>query len=242
MNLSSTSPAEGSRNVPRDRQPAPYRPDRPRPRPTGIPVRKSGIPTLTPLSLPRFPLSPGAPPQPVGAGNRHAIFADSYLELLGVVDRNLWDGISKAAKGPFDIDRPLARYKGLHVLHLATNSIEDVHSRREKRTFQPSAIRPFQRSVDTPDGPLTMRARTLSLPAGTMPEALFQIAQHDTPELVLQPRYMHHANGARRLVDVSNLNAWKRSPKPSADTAQSPMHPSDTAVRQPASPWVTPIF
>ena len=47
-----------------------------------------------------------------------------------------------------------------------------------------------------------MRARTLSLPAGTMPEALFQIAQHDTPGLVLQPRYMHHANGARRLVDV----------------------------------------
>ena len=46
---------------------------------------------LTPVSLPRFPLSPGGAPEPVGAGNRHAIFRDSYLELLGVLDRPRWD-------------------------------------------------------------------------------------------------------------------------------------------------------
>lgn len=29
-----------------------------------------------------------------------------------------------------------------------------------------------------------------------------QIAQHVTPELVLQPRYMQHRNGARRITEV----------------------------------------
>jgi len=41
-----------------------------------------------------------------------------------------------------------------------------------------------------------MRARCLSFPHGSNPEALLQIAQHETPELVLQPRYMQHPNGA----------------------------------------------
>jgi hypothetical protein len=69
---------------------------------------------LTPVSVPRFSLSPGGEPEPVGAGNRHAIFRDSYLELLGV------------------LDRPLARYEGLHVLHLGASDLDAVRSRPEQ--------------------------------------------------------------------------------------------------------------
>jgi hypothetical protein len=157
---------------------------------------------LTPVSVPRFPLSPGGEPEPVGAGNRHAIFRDSYLELLGVLDRTRWDGIPVAQKGAFDLDRPLARYEGLHVLHLGTSDLDAVRSRLEQSGLNPFAIRPFQRPVETERGEQMMHARYLSLPSDHTPEALFQIAQHETPELVLQPRHMHHPNGAKALRDI----------------------------------------
>lgn len=157
---------------------------------------------LTPVSVPRFHLSPGGEPEPVGAGNRHAIFRDSYLELLGVLDRTRWDSIPVAQKGAFDLDRPLARYEGLHVLHLGTSDLDAVRNRLEQSGLNPSAIRPFQRTVETERGKQMMHARYLSLPTDCAPEALFQIAQHETPELVLQPRYMHHPNGAKGLRDV----------------------------------------
>ncbi|HEY4199192.1 MAG TPA: VOC family protein [Devosiaceae bacterium] len=158
--------------------------------------------TLTPVSLPRIPLEPDGAPQPLGAGNRCAIFAGNYLELLGVVDAARWQSITVGQRGAFDLDAPLRRYEGLHVLHLGTQDIEAVRARLLGAGLQPSPIHPFQRPVDTPDGPQIMRAKTMSFAAGTMPEALFQIAQHETPELVLQPRHMTHRNGARGINDI----------------------------------------
>jgi Glyoxalase-like domain len=72
----------------------------------------------------------------------------------------------------------------------------------ERNGLHPSDIRPFHRVVHTPQGPQTMRARSLSFPWGSNPEALLQIAQHETPELVLQPRYMQHPNGAISITEV----------------------------------------
>lgn len=71
-----------------------------------------------------------------------------------------------------------------------------------KSGLHPSDIRPFRRLVDTPEGTQMMRARSLSFPPGSNPEALLQIAQHETPELVLQPRYMQHPNGATSITEV----------------------------------------
>jgi len=64
---------------------------------------------FTPLSMPRIALTPGGAPEMLGAGNRHAIFTDNYLEVLGVVDAARWASITKAQRGAFDIDPPLSR-------------------------------------------------------------------------------------------------------------------------------------
>ena len=40
------------------------------------------------------------------------------------------------------------------------------------------------------------------LSPGANPQALMQVAQHLTPELALQPRYMQHRNGAKSLTEV----------------------------------------
>jgi Glyoxalase-like domain len=52
---------------------------------------------LTPLSLPRIVLKSGGAPETLGAGNRHAIFRNNYLELLGVVDPKRWAEVSRGA-------------------------------------------------------------------------------------------------------------------------------------------------
>jgi hypothetical protein len=38
---------------------------------------------FTPLTVPRIPVEVGGNPEPIGAGNRCAIFRNNYLEVLG---------------------------------------------------------------------------------------------------------------------------------------------------------------
>lgn len=158
--------------------------------------------SLTPLSLPKIIIRPGGEPESFGAGNRHAIFKNNYLELLGIVDPKKWGVITREQRGPYDLDVPLSRYTGLHVMHFGTDHIELVRERLIKQGIPCSGVMNFQRNVQTPDGERTMRAKTIHFPPGSNPEGLLQIAQHDTPELIFQPRYMLHSNGATALTEI----------------------------------------
>jgi len=158
--------------------------------------------SLTPLSMPRIVLEPGGVPETIGAGNQHAIFAGNYLELLGIIDPERWTSISKEQLGPYDLDIPLARYEGLHVMHFGTSHIEKVKERLDNKGAICSPIKQFQRNVQTETGERMMKARTISFPAEHNPEGLLQVAQHDTPELVFQERYMHHRNSAIAFTEI----------------------------------------
>jgi catechol 2,3-dioxygenase-like lactoylglutathione lyase family enzyme len=157
---------------------------------------------FTPLSLPRIALEPGQPPKPFGAGNRTAIFEDNYLEILAHTDLRLWNSTTVQQRGPYNLDAPLARYEGMHVMHFGTDDLAGLHDRLAQDGVTCTDIRPFERNVDTPDGPRLMKALAFSFPPQANPEGLVQIAQHLTPELVLQPRFMRHANGARRVSEA----------------------------------------
>lgn len=43
----------------------------------------------------------------------------------------------------------------------------------------------------------------MGFPPQADPEALVQIAQHLTPELIFQRRYQHHDNGATGVVEIT---------------------------------------
>jgi catechol 2,3-dioxygenase-like lactoylglutathione lyase family enzyme len=156
---------------------------------------------FTPLSLPRIILRPGMPPEPFGAGNRTAIFEENYLEVLAHTDLNLWNTTTPQQRGPYDLDVPLARYEGMHVMHFGTDVLAGLHDRLTAHGVTCTGIRPFERNVDTPSGPQMMKAQAFSFPPQANPEGLVQIAQHLTPELVLQPRFMRHPNGARLVTE-----------------------------------------
>jgi hypothetical protein len=157
---------------------------------------------LTPVSTPRIIIKPGGQPEELGLGNRHAIFEENYIELLGIVDPQKWENISKDKLGPYNIDIPLKRYQGLHVMHFGTSHIELVKKRFREQEIPCSEIKHFQRNVQTDKGEQTMRARTLFFPPENNPEGLVQVAQHDTPELVFQPKHMGHLNGATGLSEL----------------------------------------
>jgi catechol 2,3-dioxygenase-like lactoylglutathione lyase family enzyme len=156
---------------------------------------------FTPLSLPRISLEPGKPPEPFGAGNRTAIFEENYLEVLAHTDLSLWNSTTPQQRGPYNIDVPLARYEGMHVMHFGTDDLAGLHDRLTAHGVACADIRPFERNVDTPAGQQMMQAQAFSFPPQANPEGLVQIAQHLTPELVLQPRFMHHPNGARLVTE-----------------------------------------
>lgn len=157
---------------------------------------------LTPVSTPKIIIEPGGQPVSLGVGNRHAIFEKNYFELLGIVDPQQWGNIPKEKLGPYNIDIPLKRYEGLHVMHFGTDHIELVKERFREQEIPCSEIKNFQRNVQTDKGEQTMRARTISFPPELTAEGLIQIAQHDTPELVFQPQHMIHSNGAVGLSEL----------------------------------------
>ncbi len=156
---------------------------------------------FTPLSEPRIILAPGRAPETFGAGNRTAIFGDNYLEVLGHTDAGRWDSTTPEQRGPYDLDVPLARYEGMHVMHFNADDIHGLRGRLVAQGVECADVKPFERDVDTPDGAKTMKALVFSFPRAVNPEGLIQVAHHLTPELVLQPRFMKHANGARRVTE-----------------------------------------
>lgn len=157
---------------------------------------------FTPLSIAKISLKPDEEPVYFGVGNRTAIFEKNFLEIVGVTDHDRWNQISKAQRGPFDLDERLNLYQGLHIMHFGTDDIEVVRARFEQSGVHASSIATLTRNVQTAEGERIMRAKTMHFPKGANPEGLMQIAQHVTPELVLQPRYIHHRNGARQLTEV----------------------------------------
>lgn len=157
---------------------------------------------FTPLSLVKITIKLGEPPVYIGLGNRTAIFRKNYLEVVGMPDPDIWAGFPVEKRGMFNIDERLPLYAGLHIMHFGTDDIEAVREGYLAQGRAAPEIARLQRMVDTAEGERLMQAKVLAFPKDANPEGLIQVAQHVTPELVLQPRYMSHPNGAIGLSEV----------------------------------------
>ena len=130
-----------------------------------------------------------------GTGNYCIMFPTDYVELLGVVD---------AAGDLQGLDTLLARREGLLGLALATDDVATLHGALT--------------TAGLADGPPADLARLLEAPEGTLrpafklvhpadPERHFGLkifaCHHLTPDLVWQPAWLTHANGARRIAALT---------------------------------------
>lgn len=132
---------------------------------------------------------------PAGTGNRLVVLESGYLEILS----------------PTGEDTPLARqfhaaterYEGVHLITFSEDDMAVSHGRLVAAGFDPAPVVDLTREVETEAGPATARFEVLRIPAGQMAEGRVQICRHHTPELVWQPRWLSHPNGALGLVDVT---------------------------------------
>ena len=154
--------------------------------------------TLTPFSMHSGAWKPGEPLQRLGWGNRCAVFANDYLEILASVDDTAV---------PERIAGYLARHQGAHIICFGTDDAAAVDARLVRAGVATSGVIPLQRDVDTPGGVRTARFERLQFDPGATPEGYIQAARHLTPEFIHQPRYMAHANGASAMTETILVTA-----------------------------------
>ena len=149
--------------------------------------------TPTPFSAQSHRLSADGPLVPAGTGNRCVMLESGYLEFLTPTgDTPVADQLRTA----------ISRYVGVHLIAFGTGAPQDDHARLEEADYDPLPPVALQRPISTEAGEATARFTVVRVPPGRMAEGRIQFCQHHTPELLWQPRWLAHPNGATALATV----------------------------------------
>lgn len=148
---------------------------------------------LTPLSQHSGALTPGGDVVQWGCANRCIMLQQGYLELMGVIDPNLYDN---------KIPEFLARYEGIHILAFGCTDGASAAKRLAAEGFGANGVYGLARSLDTPEGDRTAEFNLVRLPPEEMPEGRVLAIEHLTPDYLWQDRYMTHPNGAIALEEL----------------------------------------
>ena len=149
--------------------------------------------TLTPFSVQSHRLTADGQLVPAGTGNRCVMLERGYIEfLVPLAETPIADQLRTA----------MQRYVGVHLVAFGTAAAEDDHARLVREGFKPQAPIALQRPISVEGGTDTARFTVVRVAPGTMPEGRIQYCQQVTPDLVWQPRWLTHANGATMLTSV----------------------------------------
>jgi Glyoxalase-like domain len=147
---------------------------------------------LTPQSSHKGPLKPGGPVEPWGSGNHCAMFAEGYLELLGITDSAGYTG---------QVTPLLQRYAGLHLIALGCRDAHQAARDLGSRLGATLTVRELGRDVPQVDGGTKPAVfRIVDLPAGTFTEAKLFLIEQATPEILWQPALLDQPNGVTGLA------------------------------------------
>ena len=148
---------------------------------------------LTPLSQHAGALTPGSEVVQWGCANRCIMLQQGYLELMGVIDTDLYDN---------KIPEFLVRYEGIHILAFSCTDGATAANRLAEEGFGANGVHRLARSLDTPDGERKAEFNLVRLPPEEMPEGRVLAIEHITPAYLWQDRYMTHPNGAIALEEL----------------------------------------
>ena len=147
----------------------------------------------TPVSVQTNPDPAGGAPQLTGTGNVTAMFSCGYIEALFKTADTALGG---------QLDAGLARYPGVHLAAFAVADAAAAHRRLGGEGFRMQALVEMQRPVDTGGAAGTAAFTLARVEPGEMPEGRIQILTHRTEQMVWQPRWLEHPNGAFGLSGV----------------------------------------
>src|SRR5262245_3439792 len=132
-------------------------------------------------------------PQPTGTGNVTATFRRGYMDVL-----------FKTADTPLglEFEASLKQFSGLHLAAFSVADAEAAHKRLGASGFAMRPLVYFERPVTTATGSGTAAFTVTRVERGAMAEGRIQILTHRTEDMVWQPRWLDHPNGATGLVDL----------------------------------------
>jgi len=144
-----------------------------------------------------FTLSPRGRHIGQGTANYCIMFPSDYVELLGIVDPD--DFVQR-------LDAFLARREGLMATAFAPDAPPaEVYSALFERQLHPSEPRPLGRQLELPEGTVVPRFSLIALPQNETPGLDSFICAHLTPELMRQPEWLNHPNGASGIKGIHVL-------------------------------------
>jgi catechol 2,3-dioxygenase-like lactoylglutathione lyase family enzyme len=141
-----------------------------------------------------FTLSPRGRHLEQPTGNYCVMFADNYIELLGLVG---------AGGASHRLDSFLAWREGPMGLAFApTGSAEAGREALLARGLHPGEPRPLARQIEFRVDTALPRFSLVSLPADETPGLDAFLCSHLTPELMRRPKWLDHPNGAVGIAAV----------------------------------------
>jgi len=102
-----------------------------------------------------------------------------------------------------ELDNALARYPGIHLAAFAVADAAAEHARLAAAGFRMRPVTAMQRPVETEGAPGIAAFTLARLEAGQMPEGRIQMLTHHTEDMVWQPRWLTHPNGAFGLAGLT---------------------------------------
>ena len=140
-----------------------------------------------------FTLSPRGRHIGWGTANYCIMFPDDYLELLGILDTSQFTN---------NLDKRLEENgEGLLGVSYATEDADAAHA--QLSGLGAEAPKDLKRLLDLPEGTVEPAFRLVHLPAEATPGAPGFLCQHLSRDLVWQPQWLDHANGAMGVCAVT---------------------------------------
>jgi catechol 2,3-dioxygenase-like lactoylglutathione lyase family enzyme len=132
-----------------------------------------------------------------GTGNWVIMFEHDYLELRGILD---------PLRYTHNLGAFLEKREGLMGVALATDNADACRTALVNRGFELGPVRELTRNFELPEGHVQLRFSLCLLEPHDAYGLMWVIlCRHLTPELLRQPSWLEHANGAKGVVSVMGV-------------------------------------
>jgi len=141
-----------------------------------------------------FTLTPRGRHRNMATGNYCIMFADDYIELMGIIDPDLPDRGLR--------DRMTAQGEGLDRCAFAVDDVDVAFTTLSAAGFNVNGPIDLRRPLELPEGEVEPRFRLIRFDGGETRLLNGFICYHDTPEITRRPEWLIHANGVTRILGL----------------------------------------
>jgi len=138
---------------------------------------------------------------PMGTGNRLIVFQNNFIEILAVSKPEEIDPSTKAMVEGF-----LSNRSGISGIAMLSSSQQDDLARLEAQNAPALLPNSFQRPITLPDGSLGEADVDIVMSLNQETPLTFLFFSHQKkPEMLWQPAWQEHPNGASDIVEVISV-------------------------------------